>query len=249
MNNQFDPFDPIIRLCLSGMNLEDNGKSDEAQIVFMQAWNDAEDDLGRFLSAYYIARLQQEKHTELDWLIKAMHHALNIDDVSVKSALPTLYSHIASCYEALSVLFDAKKYRDLACAKDLVPVDEGPFFHGTKAVLEVGDLLVPGGESNYKPGLKMNHIYFTANIKGAGLAAAMAKGEGTDTVYLVEPLGSFENDPNVTDKKFPGNLTRSYRSYEPLRILAKLNDWKTQTPEEILQWRKKLESNDGEIIN
>lgn len=149
MQNQFDPFDPIIRLCLNGMNLEDSGKSEEAHIVFMQAWKDASDDLGKFLSAYFIARLQNEKQKELDWLIKAMHHALNIEEVSVQSALPTLYNRIASCYEAVSVPINAKKYRDLACSKDLVPVDNGPFFHGTKAVLDVGELLTPGGEYEF----------------------------------------------------------------------------------------------------
>lgn len=81
-------------------------------------------------------------------------------------------------------------------------------------------MLTAGGISNYKPELQMNHIYFTANTNGAGLAATLAKGEGKERVYIIEPTGEFENDPNVTDKKFPGNLTRSYRSKEPLRIIG-----------------------------
>ena len=97
------------------------------------------------------------------------------------------------------------------------PSDIGPFFHGTRADLRVGDLLTPGFRSNYRPEIVMNHIYFTALRDGAGLAAELAAGEGEPHVYAVEPTGEFEDDPNVTDKKFPGNPTRSYRSCAPLR--------------------------------
>ena len=97
-------------------------------------------------------------------------------------------------------------------------LDNGPFYHGTKADLQIGDLLTPGFRSNYRPEIVMNHIYFTALSNGAaGLAAALAPGDGRERIYIVEPTGSFENDPNVTDKKFPGNPTRSYRSRAPLR--------------------------------
>lgn len=89
------------------------------------------------------------------------------------------------------------------------PLDEGPFFHGTKADLRDGDLLSAGFRSNYRPEVVMNHIYFTALPNGAGLAAELAAGDGAPRVYAVEPTGAFENDPNVTDKKFPGNPTRS----------------------------------------
>ena len=95
-------------------------------------------------------------------------------------------------------------------------LDEGPFFHGTKADLREGELLTAGFRSNYRPEVVMNHIYFTALVDGAGLAAELAPGEDPPRVYAVEPAGAFENDPNVTDKKFPGNPTRSYRSREPL---------------------------------
>jgi rifampin ADP-ribosylating transferase len=102
-------------------------------------------------------------------------------------------------------------------------LDEGPFFHGTIADLRVGDLLTAGYRSNYRPEVVMNHIYFTANVDGAGLAAEIAaeltKGGAVPRVYVVEPTGIFENDPNVTDKKFPGNPTRSYRSSAPLSTL------------------------------
>ena len=95
----------------------------------------------------------------------------------------------------------------------------------------------------------MNHIYFTALANNAGLAAALANGEGRERVYIVEPSGVFENDPNVTDKKFPGNPTRSYRTEAPLKIVGEVADWDRQTPEEIQKWREKLANNKGEIIN
>ena len=84
---------------------------------------------------------------------------------------------------------------------------------------------------------------------GAGLAAALAKGEGPERVYIVEPTGSFEPDPNVTDKKFPGNPTRSYRTRAPLKIIGEVTDWARQAPEELQKWREKLANVKGEIIN
>jgi len=119
-------------------------------------------------------------------------------------------------------------------------LDKGPFFHGTKADLQVGDLLTAGFRSNYRPEVVMNHIYFTALPAGAGLAAELAAGDGAPRVYTVEPIGAFENDPNVTDKKFPGNPTRSYRSSEPLRIVGEVTDWVRLTPEALQEWRDRL---------
>jgi hypothetical protein len=131
--------------------------------------------------------------------------------------------------------------------------DEGPFYHGTKAELRTGDLLTPGFRSNYRPDVVMNHIYFTALPDGAGLAAELAPGDGAPRVYSVEPTGPFEDDPNVTDKKFPGNPTRSYRSSGPLRIVGEIVDWTRLTPEELEAWRQRLaalrEHERGEIIN
>ena len=132
-------------------------------------------------------------------------------------------------------------------------LDEGPFFHGTKAELRVGDHLTAGFRSNYRPEIVMNHIYFTALRDGAGLAAELAAGDGAPRVYVVEPTGEFENDPNVTDKKFPGNPTRSYRSREPLRIAGEVTDWTRQTPEALQMWRDRLAAirldERAEIIN
>ncbi|BDV31626.1 NAD(+)--rifampin ADP-ribosyltransferase [Microbacterium terricola] len=132
-------------------------------------------------------------------------------------------------------------------------LDAGPFFHGTKADLRVGDLLTAGFPSNYRPEVVMNHIYFTALPDGAGLAAELAPGDGAPRVYLVEPTGAFENDPNVTDKKFPGNPTRSYRSSAPIRIVGETDDWTRLTPEARQTWRERLAvlraDERGEIIN
>jgi rifampin ADP-ribosylating transferase len=132
-------------------------------------------------------------------------------------------------------------------------LDDGPFYHGTKADLRDGDLLTPGFRSNYRPEIVMNHIYFTALRDGAGLAAELAAGERAPRVYLVEPTGPFENDPNVTDKKFPGNPTRSYRSSAPLRVVGEVSDWTRLTPEALQTWRERLAElaadERGEIIN
>ncbi|MFD4324447.1 NAD(+)--rifampin ADP-ribosyltransferase [Nocardioides sp. NPDC058538] len=133
------------------------------------------------------------------------------------------------------------------------PLDDGPFYHGTKADLREGDLLTAGFRSNYKPDVVMNHIYFTALPDGAGLAAEIAPGDGEPRVYLVEPTGEYENDPNVTDKKFPGNPTRSYRSQAPLRIVSEVHDWTRLTPEALQLWRDRLAAirtdDRAEIIN
>jgi rifampin ADP-ribosylating transferase len=132
-------------------------------------------------------------------------------------------------------------------------LDEGPFYHGTKADLQVGDLLTAGFRSNYRPEIVMNHIYFTALRDGAGLAAELAAGDGAPRVYEVEPTGPFEDDPNVTDKKFPGNPTRSYRSTAPLEVVGEVADWTRLTPDALQTWRERLAAlaadERGEIIN
>jgi rifampin ADP-ribosylating transferase len=134
------------------------------------------------------------------------------------------------------------------------PLDDGPFYHGTVAALDVGDLFTAGRPSNYRPEIVMNHVYFTALVDGAGLAAEIAAelagGEAEPHVYRVEPTGPFENDPNVTDRKFPGNPTRSYRSTEPLRIVERVTEWTRLTPEQLQAWRERLGTlRQGEILN
>jgi rifampin ADP-ribosylating transferase len=128
-------------------------------------------------------------------------------------------------------------------------LDAGPFYHGTRANLQIGDLLVAGHRSNYRPEIIMNHVYFTALPDAAALAAALAIGAGGDRVYIVQPTGNFENDPNVTDKKFPGNPTRSYRTAEPLRVIGELEDWTKLKEDELKMWRERLAKNKGDIIN
>ncbi|MDG3002658.1 NAD(+)--rifampin ADP-ribosyltransferase [Paludisphaera mucosa] len=128
-------------------------------------------------------------------------------------------------------------------------LDAGPFYHGTKAHLRPGDLLTAGHISNYDRKVVMNHIYFTALSKGAGLAAEIARGDGRPRVYLVEPTGEIENDPNVTDKKFPGNPTRSYRSRQPLKIIDELERWEPFDEEFIRNLRSRIETGMGDIVN
>jgi Rifampin ADP-ribosyl transferase len=111
----------------------------------------------------------------------------------------------------------------------------GPFFHGTKTEFEVGDELVPGQGSNFQSGRVSNNVYFTALVEtaawGAELATALAGRQQRGHIYVVEPLGPFEDDPNVTNKKFPGNPTQSYRTRHALRVVAEVDDWPGHPPE------------------
>ena len=103
--------------------------------------------------------------------------------------------------------------------------EPGVYLHGTKAVLAVGEMLVPGRASNFEGGRVMNHVYFTATLDAAVWGAELAAGQGRGRIYIVEPSGEFEDDPNVTNKRFPGNPTQSFRSREPLRVVGELVDW------------------------
>ena len=246
---EFNPSNNIVKLCLQGMNLEEESKPEEASRIFLQAWNEATDDFEKFTAAYYVARHQINVPDKLKWFETSLQFALKINNDNVKGAFPSLYSNIAKCYEDLSDSDNAKKNHELAISFMDKLSDNGPFYHGTKADLQVGDLLTAGNRSNYKAEVIMNHIYFTALINGAGLAAALAKGDGHERVYIVEPTGSFENDPNVTDKKFPGNPTRSYRTRAPLKIVGEITEWGRLTPVELQKWREKLANVKGDIIN
>ncbi len=112
---------------------------------------------------------------------------------------------------------------------------EGPFYHGTKITFEVGDQLLPGRGSNFHDGRVSNNVYFSALVEtavwGAELATALAGSAERGHVYVVEPTGPFEDDPNVTNKRFPGNVTQSYRTRHPLRIVAELQQWVGHPPE------------------
>ena len=120
----------------------------------------------------------------------------------------------------------------------------GPFFHGTKSVFDVGAELVPGYDSNFQAGRVSNNVYFTALIEtaawGAELATALAGLLERGHIYVVEPLGPFEDDPNVTDKRFPGNPTQSYRTRHPLRVVGEVDDWEGHSPEVVKQMLDRL---------
>ena len=119
--------------------------------------------------------------------------------------------------------------------------ESGKLFHGTKADLAVGDLLVPGRRSNFGGGRTANHVYVTATLDAATWGAELAVGQGRGRIYIVEPTGTVEDDPNVTDKKFPGNPTRSYRTREPVKIVDELMDWVGHPPEQLQAMRDGLD--------
>lgn len=110
-----------------------------------------------------------------------------------------------------------------------------PFYHGTRADLGVGDLLLPGRPSNFEEGRVSNHLYFSALLEpaiwGAELAVALGRTEGRGRIYVVEPTGPFEDDPNLTNKRFPGNPTRSFRTRSPLRVVGVVEEWVGHSPE------------------
>ena len=124
----------------------------------------------------------------------------------------------------------------MSATREPVPFEvyePGVYLHGTKADLAVGEMLVSGRESNFEEGRVMNYVYFTATLDAATWGAELASGEGRGRIYVVEPMGEFEHDPNVTNKKFPGNPTQSFRSLEPLRVVGELVDWVGHSPEKL----------------
>lgn len=118
--------------------------------------------------------------------------------------------------------------------------EAGPLYHGTRADLRPGDLLTPGHASNYASRQTANFVYLTARKEGAALAAELAAGDGPARVYVVEPLGPIEDDPNVTDRKFPGNPTRSYRTRQPLRFVREERDWTPLPPQALEAIRERM---------
>jgi rifampin ADP-ribosylating transferase len=120
--------------------------------------------------------------------------------------------------------------------------DSGPFFHGTKAALDPGDELVPGIRSNFGQRATANFVYLTATLDAATWGAELAVGDGPGRIYRVEPTGPIEDDPNLTDKKFPGNPTRSYRTRQPVRILGEVVGWEPHPPEVLQAMRDHIEA-------
>jgi rifampin ADP-ribosylating transferase len=246
---EFSPSNHVVKLCLQGMELENSGQPAEARQVFLNAWDAAANDSERFIAAHYVARHQESVAGRVEWLETGLRLASTLDNESVTSAFPPLHAKLAEGYETLGFPGRAAEHRALAASRQNLISDRGPFYHGTRAALQVGDLLTPGGASNYQAELRMNHIYFTALVNGAALAAALANGSAPERVYIVEPTGPFENDPNVTNNKFPGNPTRSYRSLEPLKIVGEATAWAKLTPQQQQEWRAKVSKSRGAIIN
>lgn len=133
----------------------------------------------------------------------------------------------------------------MSTTSDPVPFEvykAGVYLHGTKADLAVGEMLVPSRESNFEEGRVMNYVYFTATLDAAVWGAELAAGEGRGRIYIVEPTAGFEDDPNVTNKRFPGNPTQSFRSREPLRVVGELVDWVGHSPEKLQAMRDRLDA-------
>jgi hypothetical protein len=114
-------------------------------------------------------------------------------------------------------------------------------YHGTRADLQLGDLIEPGYASNYGKRKKANHVYLSATLDAAIWGAELALGEGSGRVYIVEPTGPITDDPNLTDKKFPGNPTKSYRSRQPLRVVGEVKDWRGHSPEALKAMQDNVE--------
>ncbi len=114
-------------------------------------------------------------------------------------------------------------------------------FHGTKANLNTGDIIIPGFNSNYGKRKKASYVYLSATMDAAIWGAELAMGEGPGRIYLVEPTGPIEDDPNLTDKKFPGNPTKSYRTKDPLRVTGEITDWKGHSPEQLNAMKEHLD--------
>ena len=116
-----------------------------------------------------------------------------------------------------------------------------PYYHGTRIDLKPGDLIGPGYSSNYGTRRKANHVYFSATLEAAVWGAELAQGEGRGRIYIVEPTGPFVDDPNLTDKKFPGNPTKSYRSKQPVRVIGEVVEWQGHSPEQLKTMTEHLE--------
>lgn len=132
-------------------------------------------------------------------------------------------------------------YRSREPLRVMGEVTEWTLYHGTRADLKSGDLIEPGYHSNYGQRKQATYVYLAATLDAAIWGAELALGEGRARIYTVEPIGSIEDDPNVTDKKFPGNPTKSYRSREPLRVIGEFMDWQGHSPETLKTMKDNLE--------
>jgi rifampin ADP-ribosylating transferase len=115
------------------------------------------------------------------------------------------------------------------------------FYHGSRADLKPGDLISVGYDSNFGTRKTMSWVYLTGTLDAAIWGAELAAGDGRERIYIVEPTGPTFDDPNLTDKKFPGNPTQSYRSREPLRVTGEVTEWQGHSPERLKEMRDNLE--------
>jgi rifampin ADP-ribosylating transferase len=126
------------------------------------------------------------------------------------------------------------------------------FFHGTKADLKPGDMIAVGYQSNFAEARQLSWVYFTGTLDAAIWGAELAAGSSRERIYVVEPTGPIENDPNLTGKKFPGNPTLSYRSRDPLRVIAEVTNWQEHSPEQLRQMKdglSRLKAEGADIID
>lgn len=126
----------------------------------------------------------------------------------------------------------------------MIAADDGlprQYYHGTRADLKPGDLIAPGYSSNYGRRRQASWVYLTGTLDAAIWGAELAAGDGPGRIYIVEPTGAIEDDPNLTDKKFPGNPTLSYRSRAPLRVIAEIAEWQGHSPERLKEMKDHLE--------
>ena len=247
---EFNAANKIVQLCLQGMGSEEQDEHHKAADLFRRALAEATTDFEKFLATFFVARHQSSATESITYYKQALHLAEKIKNEAVQPAFTLLHQKIAACYALLNSEKDVQYHQKMALSAVTAPADEGPFFHGTRANLDTGDTLTPNFTSNYQENLMMNHVYFTASPSIAALAAGLAKGDGHERIYIVKPEGSFEHDPNVTNVKFPGNPTRSYRTIFSLKIIGELKD--IQSPpsaEEIKRWQQKLADGKGGIIN
>ena len=175
---RFNPTSPFIQQLMQAIIQTEQGNLAQAEAILDRMYRQTDDDYEKFLLAYQFSKVTTDIFERVKWLSVSLESAQKIDDEEVKSAYVTLFRDLSAAYKVLGNHDYEKKYLELAEAEPKTPTYQGPFYHGTKADLEVGDLLVPGGLSNYQDDLVMNHIYFTANLNGAGLAATLVKGTG-----------------------------------------------------------------------
>lgn len=180
-----------------------------------------------------VERLLRWERTGGTWRVMARSEASGIS-VALDSCDGEEMERLTSADPRVASLVGAR-------ASSEEPLDAGPFFHGTKAEVEPGDLLRPGRTSNFGSRRVANFVYMTATMDAAIWGAELALGEGVGRIYRVEPTGQFENDPNLTDTRFEGNPTRSYRTREPLRVIEEVTDWEGHPPEVLEHMLNRLE--------